>query len=68
MLNKGDKLRGDAMRLAVVLEQYAADPATIKRLAPLLHYYEPQLEKDLKALYRYIKELEEHYPFDEEED
>ena len=37
----------DAKRLAVTLDQYADDPATVKRLAATLHYMPEQLREDI---------------------
>ena len=48
----------DAKRLAVTLDQYAADPATVKRLAATLHYMPDQLREDMHTLYEYVRELE----------
>lgn len=48
----------DAKRLAVTLDQYADDPATVKRLAATLHYMPEQLREDMHTLYEYVRELE----------
>lgn len=48
----------DAKRLAVTLDQYADDPATVKRLAAALHYMPDQLREDMHTLYEYVRELE----------
>lgn len=48
----------DAKRLAVTLDQYADDPATVKRLAATLHYIPEQLREDMHTLYEYVRELE----------
>lgn len=49
----------DAKRLAVTLDQYADDPATVQRLAAALHYMPEQLREDMHTLYSYLRELEE---------
>lgn len=49
----------DAKRLAVTLDQYADDPATVQKLAAALHYYPEQLREDMRTLYEYLRELEE---------
>ena len=49
----------DAKRLAVTLDQYADDPATVKKLAAALHYMPEQLREDMRTLYSYLRELEE---------
>ena len=38
---------GDARRLAVLLDQYADDPTTVKKLAQVLHYDVMRLEVDM---------------------
>lgn len=48
----------DAKRLAVTLDQYADDPATVKRLAATMHYMPEQLREDMHTLYEYVCELE----------
>ena len=48
----------DAKRLAVLLDQYADDPATVQRIAAALHYMPEQLQIDMHTLYNYIRELE----------
>ena len=53
-----DKQMSDAKRLAVTLDQYADDPATVKRLAATLHYMPEQLREDMHTLYEYVRELE----------
>lgn len=49
----------DAKRLAVTLDQYADDPATVRKLAAALHYMPEQLREDMRTLYKYLRELEE---------
>lgn len=49
----------DAKRLAVTLDQYADDPATVQKLAAVLHYYPEQIREDMHTLYKYLRELEE---------
>lgn len=49
----------DAKRLAVTLDQYADDPATVQKLAAALHYIPEQLREDMRILYKYLRELEE---------
>ena len=49
----------DAKRLAVLLDQYADDPATVQKLAAALHYVPDQLRTDMHTLYEYVRELEE---------
>lgn len=49
----------DAKRLAVTLDQYADDPATVRKLAAALHYMPEQLREDMRTLYEYLRELEE---------
>lgn len=46
-----NKQVSDAKRLAVVLDQYADDPATVQRLAQSLHYMPDQLREDMHTLY-----------------
>ena len=53
-----NKQISDAKRLAVTLDQYADDPATVKRLAATLHYMPEQLREDMHTLYEYVRELE----------
>ena len=53
-----DKQISDAKRLAVTLDQYADDPATVKRLSATLHYMPEQLREDMHTLYEYVRELE----------
>ena len=53
-----DKQISDAKRLVVTLDQYADDPATVKRLAATLHYIPEQLREDMHTLYEYVRELE----------
>lgn len=48
----------DAKRLAVLLDQYADDLATVQRIAAALHYMPEQLQIDMHTLYNYIRELE----------
>lgn len=48
----------DARRLAVLLDQYADDPTTVKKLAQVLHYDAMQLEVDMRTLYIYMREME----------
>lgn len=54
-----DKQISDAKRLAVLLDQYADDPATVQKLAAALHYVPDQLRTDMHTLYEYVRELEE---------
>lgn len=54
-----DQQRADALRLAVTLERFAEDPATVQRLASALHYLPDQLRQDMQAVYAYIKALED---------
>lgn len=61
-----NKQVSDAKRLAVVLDQYADDPATVQRLAQSLHYMPDQLREDMHTLYDYLRELESKV--NEEED
>lgn len=49
----------DAKRLAVTLDQYADDLATVQKLAAALHYMPEQLREDMRTLYKYLRELEE---------
>lgn len=58
-MTKEEKLRDNAHRIAGVLSSYAEDPATVKRLAPILAYYAPQLQTDMQDLIRYIWALED---------
>lgn len=39
--------------------EYADDPATVQKLAAVLHYYPEQLREDMHTLYKYLRELEE---------
>lgn len=50
--------RDNAWRLAGVLYRYAEDPIAIKRIAAVLNYLPQQLQEDMGAVYRYMKELE----------
>ena len=50
--------KGNAHRLAVVLDQYAEDKRTVQMLAHYLHYLPEQLEKDMHDLRAYLRDLE----------
>lgn len=54
-----DRVKGNAQRLASVLESYSEDKNVIKALAYYLHYVPEQLAEDMKDVRQYIKRLEE---------
>lgn len=51
-------VKGNAHRLALTLSQFAEDTNTINQLARLLHYLPEQLQEDMEAVYKYIRDLE----------
>ena len=59
MTEAEERQRQNAHRIAGVLHDYAEDPQTVQRLAPLLGYLAGQLKTDMQDLIRYIWTLEE---------
>lgn len=51
--------RDNAVRLAYVLRDYAADQRIVQQLASILHYNPQQLTKDMQDISKYISRLEE---------
>lgn len=51
-------LKGNAHRLAGVLERYADDRPTVEQIAQLLNYVPNELQRDMRALLEWITMLE----------